>query len=819
MFERYTEKARRVIFFARYEASQFGSPYIETEHLLLGLLREDKALSNRFLRSHASVESIRKQIEAHTTIREKVSTSVDLPLSNECKRVLAYAAEEAERLSNKHIGTEHLLLGLLREEKCFASEILLERGLRLSTVRDELAKTTQERAPQAARNRESSILAEFSRDLTQAALDNQLDPLVGRDAEVDRVIQILCRRTKNNPVLIGEPGVGKTAIVEGLAQRISDGDVPSFLADKRVLGLDLSLIVAGTKYRGQFEERLKTIMKELMESQNSIIFIDELHTLVGAGSAEGSLDAANILKPALSRGEIQCIGATTPAEYRKSIEKDRSLERRFQAVKVPPPNEEDAVKIIMGIKDRYEKFHAVSYTDDSIQFSVYHSSRYIPDRFLPDKAIDLIDEAGARVKLRQTSLPEEITEIQKRIKFIVHRMENAIANHEFEKARFYSDEERKERENLRALRDKYHLDDSTAGVVTREDIEDVVSRWTGVPVTSIKEEETQKLLRVEEELHKRIISQEKSISALARAIRRSRAGLKSPNRPIGSFLFLGPTGVGKTEVARSLANFLFGSDKALIRFDMSEYMEKHSVSKLIGSPPGYVCYEEGGQLTERVKRSPYSVVLLDEIEKAHPDIFNILLQVFEDGQLTDCLGNTVDFKNTILIMTSNIGARHLQKRQGLGFQSNLEDSVAEKVEDLVKNEVKRTFNPEFLNRLDEVIIFQALTDADLIQIMELLVQQLNANLAQKAITISVMEDAKKWILEKTLVDRTYGARPLRRALQKYVEDPLSEALIAGNIQERPAFLEVYLDNNQLFYRPIGSEGAERSSDGILLSNS
>ncbi|MGB7200513.1 MAG: ATP-dependent Clp protease ATP-binding subunit [Acidobacteriaceae bacterium] len=819
MFERYTEKARRVIFFARYEASQFGSPYIETEHLLLGLLREDKALSNRFLRSHASVESIRKQIEAHTTIREKVSTSVDLPLSNECKRVLAYAAEEAERLSNKHIGTEHLLLGLLREEKCFASEILLERGLRLSTVRDELAKTTQERAPQAARNRESSILAEFSRDLTQAALDNQLDPLVGRDAEVDRVIQILCRRTKNNPVLIGEPGVGKTAIVEGLAQRISDGDVPSFLADKRVLGLDLSLIVAGTKYRGQFEERLKTIMKELMENQNSIIFIDELHTLVGAGSAEGSLDAANILKPALSRGEIQCIGATTPAEYRKSIEKDRSLERRFQAVKVPPPNEEDAVKIIMGIKDRYEKFHAVSYTDDSIQFAVYHSSRYIPDRFLPDKAIDLIDEAGARVKLRQTSLPEEITEIQKRIKFIVHRMENAIANHEFEKARFYSDEERKERENLRALRDKYHLDDSTAGVVTREDIEDVVSRWTGVPVTSIKEEETQKLLRVEEELHKRIISQEKSISALARAIRRSRAGLKSPNRPIGSFLFLGPTGVGKTEVARSLANFLFGSDKALIRFDMSEYMEKHSVSKLIGSPPGYVGYEEGGQLTERVKRSPYSVVLLDEIEKAHPDIFNILLQVFEDGQLTDGLGNTVDFKNTILIMTSNIGARHLQKRQGLGFQSNLEDTVAEKVEDLVRNEVKRTFNPEFLNRMDEIIIFQALTDSDLIQIMELLVQQLNANLAQKAITISVMEDAKKWILEKTMVDRTYGARPLRRALQKYVEDPLSEALIAGNIQERPAFLEVYLDNNQLFYRPIGSEGAERSSEGISLSSS
>ena len=817
MFERYTEKARRVIFFARYVASQFGSPYIETEHLLLGLLREDKALTNRFLRSHASVESIRKQIEGHTTIREKVSTSVDLPLSNECKRVLAYAAEEAERLSHKHIGTEHLLLGLLREEKCFAAEILHERGLKLIAIREELARATQEKAPSAQqRNRESSLLAEFSRDLTQAAMDTQLDPLVGRDTELERVIQILCRRTKNNPVLIGEPGVGKTAIVEGLAQRISDGEVPSFLADKRVLALDLSLIVAGTKYRGQFEERLKTIMKELMENQNSIVFIDELHTLVGAGSAEGSLDAANILKPALSRGEIQCIGATTPAEYRKSIEKDRSLERRFQAVKVPPPNEEDAIKIIMGIKDRYEKFHAVSYTDDSIFFAVSHSNRYIPDRFLPDKAIDLIDEAGARVKLRQTSLPEEITEVQKRIKFIVHRMENAIANHEFEKARFYSDEERKERENLRALRDKYHLDDSTAGIVTREDIEDVVSRWTGVPIFSIKEEETQKLLRVEEELHKRVISQEKAISALARAIRRSRAGLKSPHRPIGSFLFLGPTGVGKTEMARTLANFLFGSEKSLIRFDMSEFMEKHSVSKLIGSPPGYVGYEEGGQLTERVKRSPYSVVLLDEIEKAHPDVFNILLQVFEDGQLTDGLGNTVDFKNTILIMTSNIGARHLQKKQGLGFQSDRDDIVMEKMEELVKQEVKRTFNPEFLNRLDEVIIFLSLSDADLIQILELLVQQLNANLAQKAITIAVTEEAKKWIIEKTLVDRTYGARPLRRALQRYVEDPLSEALIAGNISERPAFLEVYLENNQLYYRPVSQVGEEKVSDGILL---
>jgi ATP-dependent Clp protease ATP-binding subunit ClpC len=801
MFERYTEKARRVIFFARYEASQFGSPYIETEHLLLGLLREDKALANRFLRSHSSIESVRRQIEGRTTLREKVSTSVDLPLSQECKRVLTYAAEEAERLSHKHIGTEHLLLGLLREEKSFAAEILHERGLRLSTLREELGRSPEK---PSNRNKETSLLAEFSRDLTQAAVEGQLDPLIGRENELERVVQILCRRTKNNPVLIGEPGVGKTAIVEGLAQRIADGNVPSFLSDKRVLALDLSLIVAGTKYRGQFEERLKTIMKELMDSQNAIIFIDELHTLVGAGSAEGSLDAANILKPALSRGEIQCIGATTPAEYRKSIEKDRSLERRFQAVKVPPPSEEDALKILLGIKERYEKFHAVNYTDDALNTAVMHSSRYIPDRFLPDKAVDLIDEAGARVKLRQSSLPEEMIDVQKRIKFVLHRMENAIASHEFEKARFYSEEERKEREHLRGLREKYHIDETAMGAVTRDDIEEVVARWTGVPVTSIKEEEMSKLLRIEEELHKRVVSQERAISALARAIRRSRAGLKPPGRPVGSFLFLGPTGVGKTEVARTLAAFLFGSERALIRFDMSEFMEKHAVSKLIGSPPGYVGYEEGGQLTERVRRSPYSVILLDEIEKAHPDLFNILLQVFEDGQLTDGLGNTVDFKNTILIMTSNIGARHLERRANLGFNSANDAANDKKIEDLVMSEVRHLFNPEFLNRLDEIIVFNALTDADLLQIVDLLVNIMNDHLANKSISISLSPEAARWIVEKTCTDRSYGARPLRRALQKHVEDPLSEALIQGEIQP-PTVLEVVVENESLTYRSVSDK--------------
>src|ERR1700687_3433579 len=801
MFERYTEKARRVIFFARYEASQFGSPYIETEHLLLGLLREDKALTNRFLRSHASVESIRKQIEGHTTIREKVSTSVDLPLSNECKRVLAYAAEEAERLSHRHIGTEHLLLGLLREEKCFAAEILHERGLRLSTIREELARSTQEKA-QPQRQRESSLLSEFSRDLTQAAVEQRLCPLVGRDAEVDRVIQILCRRTKNNPVLIGEPGVGKTAIVEGLAQKIADGEVPSFLADKRVLALDLSLIVAGTKYRGQFEERLKTIMKELMESQNSIVFIDELHTLVGAGSAEGSLDAANILKPALSRGEIQCIGATTPGEYRKSVEKDRSLERRLQAVQVGAPSEHDPIQVLEGVRERYEKFHAVSYTDEAIRYAVYLSSRYIPDRFLADKAIDLIDEAGARVKLRQAMLPEEVAEVQKRVKFITHRMETAIANHEFEKARFYSEEERKEKENLRVVRERLKLDDTSTGIVTREDIEEVVARWTGINVSSIKEDEQQKLLRIEIELHKRVISQDKAITALARAIRRSRAGLKAPGRPVGCFLFLGPTGVGKTEVARRLAEFLFGSEKSLVRFDMSEYMEKHSVSKLIGAPPGYVGYEEGGQLTERVRRTPYSVILLDEIEKAHPDVFNILLQVFEDGQLSDGLGNTVDFSNTILIMTSNLGARFLEKRSTIGFQSSADGTKTQKMEDMVMMEARRQFNPEFLNRLDEVIIFNPLADEDLLRIIDILASQINDTLIHRQVQIVLSREARQWILEKTCADRSYGARPLRRAVQRYVEDPLSETLIQGN-STRPATLEVFVSGEGLGFRAVG----------------
>jgi len=748
MFERYTERARRVLFFARYEASQLGSVSIETEHLLLGLIREGKGLTSRiFARSEVALDSVRKEIEGRTVLREKVSTSVDIPFATETKRALQYAAEEADRLLHTYIGTEHLLLGILREDRSLAASILMEKGLRLDHVREDVVSLLNEKSTAAPRPKEAPLLAEFSRDLTEAAARKALDPLIGREEEVERVQQVLCRRTKNNAVLIGEPGVGKTAIVEGLAQRIVDGGVPRFLADKRIVALDISLVVAGTKYRGQFEERLKAIMKELIEHQEIIVFIDELHTLVGAGSAEGSLDAANILKPALSRGEIRCIGATTPAEYRKYIEKDRSLERRFQAVKVEAPDEARTIAILTGIKDRYEAFHDVAYTPEAIEAAVYQSSRYITDRFLPDKAIDLVDEAGARAKL------------------------------------------------------------SHAGpriAVGKAEIDEVVAKWTGIPLASVTQDESDKLLRMEEALHERVVSQDQAVSALSRAIRRSRAGLKSPNRPVGSFVFLGPTGVGKTELARALAGFLFGSDAALVRFDMSEYMEKHAVSKLIGSPPGYVGHEEGGQLTERVKRHPYSVVLLDEIEKAHPDLFNILLQVFEDGHLTDGLGNRVSFKHAIIIMTSNIGARFIQKRAAMGFQSPDAHETARSVAETVMGEVRRTFNPELLNRIDEIIVFDALSDHDLRAILQLLVRQLNANMKDRRLTIGLQPEALDWLIDVTCRDRSYGARPLRRALQRYIEDPLSEVLIRGRLGSGD--IEVYLDGGSLRYRPAGTAG-------------
>ena len=837
MFERYTEKARRVVFFARYEASQFGATQIEAEHLLLGLVREDKTLTHRFFhRSHVNFESIRREIEDRSVLRERLPTQAELLLATEAKHVLAYAAEESERLGHRHIGTEHLLLGLLREENSVAAEILYERGLRLSDIRNELMR--QANLERGAHNKKDSPhLFEFSRDLTEAALEGKLDPLVGRDNEVERVIEILCRRTKNNPVLIGEPGVGKTAIVEGLAQRIIACEVPSFLIDKRVLALDLSLIVAGTKYRGQFEERMKTIMRELIENPQYIVFIDEVHTLVGAGSAEGSLDAANILKPALSRGEIQCIGATTPAEYRKSIERDRSLERRFQAVKVAPPDEAEALHVLNGIKDRYESFHNVHYLDDAIEAAVYQSNRYLPDRFLPDKAIDILDEAGARVKLRVQResgyIPppprwQRETTRDLRADYRQDYLRND-ARHDGRhdgrsdfRERGYSNSPRRPPQYFEPQEFE-----ETAAPVFKQDIDDVISRWTGIPVSALQEQESAKLLRIEAELHRRIVSQDAAISALARAIRRSRAGLKNPQRPVGSFLFLGPTGVGKTEVARSLADFLFGSEKAMIRFDMSEFMEKHSVSKLIGSPPGYVGYEEGGQLTERVRRNPYCVLLFDEIEKAHPDVFNILLQVFEDGILSDALGNTVDFKHCIIIMTSNLGARFIHKSGQLGFQSTHREATA-KNEDRILAAVREAFNPEFINRLDEIIVFEPLSDDDLLQIVGLLEAQLNRTLLHRHMTIQLTPAARRWVVERTCTDRSYGARPLRRALQKYIEDPLSEALIQGLLGNAP-LVEVFVDGAALNFRSVDGllSGTEllpdlgrpelREADGVLVA--
>ena len=780
MFEKYTERARRVIFFARYEASQLGKNSIETEHLLLGLLREGQGLTARmFAASGIKLEGLRKEMEMRTGTGQKVSTSIEIPLSSETKRILAYAAEEAEKLAHGYIGTEHILLGILRERKSLAARLLQEKGLKLAGAREEILRYLKEKSSSEKR-KETPFLTEYSRDLTELAARGELDPLVGRDRELERVIQILCRRSKSNPVLIGEPGVGKTAIVEGLAQKIIRGEVPPVLRDKRIFAIDISSVVAGTKYRGQFEERLKTIMKELRKNDDVIVFIDELHTLVGAGSAEGSLDAAGILKPALSRGEVRCIGATTPREYRKHIEKDRALERRFQGVKVDPPGEVEALQILEGVRARYEDYHSVDYDAEAVRRAVIHSNRYISDRCLPDKAIDVLDEAGARVKLRGVPVPRGLRKLEEEIETTVSRMEEAIRDKEFEKAAFYRDEEIVLRERLLEARDKHSASMARSRLkVGPEDIDEVISSWTGIPTASIQQEEQEKLLNLEGELKTWIVGQAPALAALSRAIRRSRAGLKHPSRPVGSFLFLGPTGVGKTEVARRLAQVLFGSSRALIRFDMSEFMERHSVSKLIGSPPGYVGYEEGGQLTDQVKRNPYSIVLLDEIEKAHPQVFNILLQVFEDGILSDGLGNTVDFRHTILILTSNIGARHIEKRPTVGFSTLDPSADYKQMRELVLGEVKKTFNPEFINRLDEVIVFNGLGDEELLEIVRLMVEELNRNLQESGIQVQLSDSACRWFLTTTCKDRSYGARPLRRALQEHIEDPLAEEFIRG----------------------------------------
>ncbi len=800
MFERYTERSRRVIFFARYEALQYGSPVIAPEHVLLGLVREDKTITSRFFpfRHNLSADSIRKEIEDRIAVRDRIPQTTELHLSSETKKILFYANEESRGMKSRTIGPEHLLLGLLREESSVASEILIKFGLRASDVRDLIAKSstplplggrTERSSDKEKDDAKQSSLQEFTRDLTSDASIGKFDPLIGRSAETERLIEILCRRTKNNPVLIGEAGVGKTAIIEGLAQRIVDRDVPTYLADKRILALDLSSVVAGTKYRGQFEERLKKILIEVKDDPSNIVFLDEIHTLIGAGSAEGTLDAANILKPALSRGEIQVIGATTPAEYRRSIEKDRALERRFQSVKVDPPSETEALQIVKGVVGRYEAFHQIRYSPEAIESAVYQSSRYIADRFLPDKAIDVLDEAGSRAKLRH----QQEDAGDKSWKETVENWKRIAAN-EDQLASF----------EIKALEDAVF-----AVQVTKDDVDDVIARWTGIPVASIKKEEAKKLLEIEGELHRRVVSQRPAISALARAIRRSRAGLKDPNKPVGSFLFLGPTGVGKTEVAKTLASFLFGSERSLIRFDMSEFMEKHAVAKFIGSPPGYVGHEEGGQLTEKLRRAPYSVVLFDEIEKAHPDVYNLLLQVFEDGIITDAQGTVVDCKHAVFIMTSNIGARFIQKRGSLGFQTGA-DVSREKMEEQVMSAVKQTFAPEFVNRLDEIVIFDELTEDDLSQIIDLQIASLNSVVASRDLTIRLSEEARRWLIDKTLADRSYGARPLKRAIQKFIEDELSEALIQGDVVEG-SNIEISLADGKFGFRPVTTEVSETVS--------
>jgi ATP-dependent Clp protease ATP-binding subunit ClpC len=766
VFERYTERARRVIFFARYEASQLGAHSIQTEHVLLGLIREGKGLTQRLLnRGTVRMEDVRRQVEGRCRYGEQVSTTVEMPLSPEVKRVLALAQDEAEQLGHSYTGTEHLLLGLLREDTATAAEVLRENGLTLTFLREEIVRLLSEKTQPQARAKETPLLAEYCRDLTDLAARGKLDPVIGRRDEIERVIEILGRRQRNNPVLIGEPGVGKTALVEALASMIVQGEAPKPLLDKRLLALDLALLVAGTKYRGQFEERLKNLLKELSENPNVVLFMDELHTLVGAGSAEGSLDAANILKPALSRGELQCIGATTPYEFRKHIEKDRALSRRFQMVTLKPPTEEESVEILRGLKSRYERFHDVQFKDEALEAAVALSSRYMPERCLPDKAIDVLDEAGSRVKLRWLKRADESAPGAE-----IAALTGAVA----------------------AVGE-----DPETPFVFRDDIDAVVARSTGIPVMAIREDESNRLLRIEDELHRRVVSQDRAISALARAIRRTRAGLRDSRRPVGSFLFLGPTGVGKTEVARGLAELLFGSERHLTRIDMSEYMEKHAVSRLIGSPPGYVGYEDGGQLTERVRRNPYCVILLDEIEKAHHDIFNLLLQVFEDGRLTDSFGNVVDFKNAILIMTSNLGARAIEKRGKMGFAQNATQSDAATT-DAVMSEVKHTFNPEFINRIDEIILFDALSDADLGRITRNLVGHLSENLRSKGLSISIRDDGIEWLLRKTLKDRSYGARPLRRAIERHIEDSLSEAFLRG-VLTPDAPIEVGVHEGALCY--------------------
>jgi len=788
MNDKFTERVRKVIYLARDEANRLQHDYIGTEHLLLGILRLGEGIAAEVLqRLEVDLEQIQQTIENMVKPTGGTLTVGEIPLTPRAKRVLELSVEEARFLGHNYVGTEHLLLGLIREGEGVAARVLLELGVDRKRVREEIMKSLARTGGAAGSKKnargktETSTLDQFGRDLTQHARDLKLDPIIGRDQEIGRIIQILCRRKKNNPVLIGEPGVGKTAIVEGLAQKIVEGKVPELLRDKRITTLDLASIVAGTKYRGQFEERLKTIINEIKDNDQVIIFIDEIHTIVGAGGAEGAIDASNMLKPALARGEIQCIGATTLDEYRKHIEKDGALERRFQPIIINPPSEDETVRIIMGLRDKYEAHHRTKFTEAAIRQAVYLSQRYIQGRFLPDKAIDVIDEAGARARLSVTTVPESLRDLERSAEDISKEKESAIQAQEFEKAAAFRDQEKEIRKRIQDLHREWNDSrQESESIVTEREIASVISDMTGIPVSEVQEEETEKLLHIEDELRKRVIGQEEALRAIATAVRRNRAGLRDPRRPIGSFFFLGPTGVGKTELARAISSILFESEDALLRVDMSEYMEKFAISRLVGAPPGYVGYEEGGQLTEKVRRKPYSVVLLDEIEKAHPDVFNLLLQILEEGCLTDSFGRKVDFKNTVLIMTSNVGAKEIKARKGMGFLAEGSDAGYQHMKSQVLDELKKVFNPEFLNRLDEIIVFHQLERSDLIKIIGILLKDLCKRLGAQSIEFEITDEAREFILEKGY-NPEHGARPLKRAIQKYLEDPLSEKLLNGEI--------------------------------------
>src|SRR5215468_3459335 len=789
MHDKFTERVRKVIYLAREEAARLQHDYIGTEHLLLGVIREGEGIAATVLNNlGVDLDHIRQAVENMVSSSGGTMTIGEIPFTPRAKRVLELAVDEARSLGHNYVGTEHLLLGLIREGEGVAAKVLLELGVDRKRVREETLKLlggTPSPAAGAEREErpETPALNQFGRDLTQLAREAKLDPVIGREKEIERVIQVLSRRKKNNPVLIGEPGVGKTAIAEGLAQRIVSAQVPESLKNKRIVTLDLAAVVAGTKYRGQFEERLKTVMNEIRESKDTVIFIDELHTIVGAGGAEGAIDASNMLKPALARGELQCIGATTLDEYRKYIEKDGALERRFQPIMVDPPSVDDAVTILRGLRDKYEAHHGVRITDDALVQAVKLADRYITDRQLPDKAIDVIDEASARARLSVSTTPAEIRDLEAKLEEVVKEKEAAIRQQEYERAAKLRDKEKDQRNQLKDLKKKWMETKRDREVeVNGEDIAAVVSVMTSIPVVKLEEEETQKLLRMESELRKRVVGQDEAVTAVSKAVRRNRVGLRDPKRPIGSFIFLGPTGVGKTELARALAEFLFDDEDALIRIDMSEYMEKFSVSRLVGAPPGYVGYEEGGQLTEKVRRKPYSVVLLDEIEKAHPDVFNVLLQVLDDGVLTDSSRRRVDFKNTVVIMTSNLGGRQIVTGgKHLGFkqaEGGAEQFAA--IKSTVQDELKRAFNPEFLNRIDDVIVFHALTRDDMRKIVGILLGQLEARLKAQQLELEIAPEALELLIERGF-DPTLGARPLKRAVQRYLEDPLSEFILRGQL--------------------------------------